>query len=85
MAHEFLVNGDNGAAAVLGATTITLDSSDRLLGRYVTPWLAAPNVTIGQAMLLAKQELAASGGASLYDVLVGWTVLGDPALVIDPQ
>ena len=84
MAHAFLVSGDTGAAAVMGATALTLASSEQTLGEHMMPRLAAPGMTLGQAMLEAKQQAAAGSGDQLKDVLYGWTLLGDPTLVIDP-
>jgi hypothetical protein len=85
MAHRFLVSGENGAAAVLGATTITYDTSERMLGHYLMPRLVEQGMTIGKAITKAKQELAATGdGSGLTDVILGWTLLGDPALVVQP-
>ena len=80
LVQSFLFSGDRGAAAVLGATTLTDSSSEQLLGALLTPRLAIPGMTIGQALLDAKRELAATNP----DVLVGWSLMGDPALVIEP-
>jgi hypothetical protein len=84
MGHKFLVSGENGAAAVMGATTLTLARSEKQLGTLLTPQLTAPGTTIGEAMLSAKQQLAASN-PELKDVILGWTLLGDPALQVTPQ
>jgi len=83
LAHAFLLSGDRGAAAVLGATTLTENRSDRLLGEALTPLLAEPGRTIGDAIVAAKQQLA-YGYPGLDDIQVGFTVLGDPALVVEP-
>ena len=83
LGHKFLLSGDRGAAAVLGASTLTQATSDLALGELLTPKLAQPGKTIGQAVLEAKQELAAREGP-LADVLAGWTILGDPALQVQP-
>jgi hypothetical protein len=40
-------------------------------------------MTIGQAIQDAKAQLATYRPGYL-DVLLGWTLLGDPALVIEP-
>jgi len=82
MAHRFLLSGDRGAAAVMGATTLTSGSSDSLLAGLVTPHLASPGMTIGDAIVTAKQQIGPEAGR--LDVLIGWTLLGDPALVIQP-
>jgi hypothetical protein len=39
-------------------------------------------VSIGDALVEAKRELAAQN-PGLRDVIVGWTLLGDPALVVN--
>lgn len=83
LGHQFLLAGNRGAAAVLGSTTITMAYSEEALGELMTPYLTAQGVSIGQAMLNAKQDLSQSQ-PYLLDVLLGWTILGDPALVIQP-
>jgi hypothetical protein len=83
MAHKFLASGDQGAAAVLGATTLTLSSSERMLGQLTIPRIVQPGVAIGDAIQAAKEEMAASR-PDLVDVLHGWVLLGDPALVVQP-
>jgi hypothetical protein len=84
LAHTFLLSGDRGAAAVLGASTLTLASSEHALGRRLIPYLAQPGMTLGEATQRAKEDLAATQPHRL-DVLLGWTLLGDPALVVSPQ
>lgn len=83
LAHEFMLNPNGGAAAVLGSTTLTSTSSDAALGMRLLPHLVQPGTTIGQALHLAKQELAATQ-PELTDVLLGWTLLGDPAALVQP-
>src|SRR6185503_6514936 len=80
MVQGFLFSGDRGAAAVLGATTLTDAGSERLLGNLLTPRLATPGVSIGKALRDAKVELA-KDHPDLSDVLLGWTLMGDPELV----
>ncbi len=83
LAHKLLLSGDRGAAAVLGAAVLTDSSSEEALGRLLTPRLVAPGVALGDAVQGAKVELAASG-RGMEDVILGWTLLGDPALVVEP-
>ena len=78
-----MLTGANGAAAVLGTTTLSLDSSQQALASLLTPKLVQPGLTMGEAIQQAKAELAASRPGAV-DVLLGWTLLGDPALVIQP-
>ena len=43
---------------------------------------AAPEVRMAEAVLAAKRELARTN-PDLADVLLGWTVLGDPAVQVE--
>jgi uncharacterized repeat protein (TIGR01451 family) len=81
LAHKFLLSGDRGAAAVMGATTLTFQTSEARLGKLMMGRLVTPGMTIGQAMLTAKQQMAQQYPGML-DALLGWTILGDPTLVI---
>ena len=83
LVQSLLVSGDRGAAAVLGSSTRTNSQSEAMLGQLLTPRLATPGMTIGQAMQAAKDELALTQ-PTLSDVLLGWTLMGDPTLVIQP-
>lgn len=83
LAHAFMLHEGGGAAAVLGASTITESTSDEALGKLLIPRLSQPGMTIGQAIQAAKDELAQTQ-PDLTDVLLGWTLLGDPALMVEP-
>jgi hypothetical protein len=83
LVQSFLFSGDQGAAAVLGASTLTDSESEDLLGQLLTPRLVTPGLSIGQALFQAKVELAKSH-PDLLDVLLGWSLMGDPALVVEP-
>jgi hypothetical protein len=83
LVQSFLFSGDHGAAAVLGSLSLTDSYSEELLGKLLMPRLVTPGMTMGQALLDAKQELALTH-PELLDVLLGWTIIGDPALVIEP-
>lgn len=82
LGNALLLNGDRGAAAVLGATTLTQARSEEMLGALVMPRIALPGTTIGEAVLGAKQQLATTH-PDLVDVLLGWTILGDPAIEVE--
>lgn len=84
LGHALMVAGDKGAAAVLGATALTDSESDIELGQRYLPRIVQPGATIGDALLAAKRDLAQQH-PDMRDVIVGWTILGDPALVIEPQ
>ena len=83
LVQSFLLSGDRGAAAVLGATTLADSNSEHLLGQLLTPRLTQPGMTLGQALQISKSELAQTH-PELLDVLLGWSLMGDPALVIEP-
>ncbi|RME43600.1 MAG: hypothetical protein D6791_15065, partial [Chloroflexi bacterium] len=83
LSAALLLSGDHGAAAVMGASTLTMASSEEALGRLVIPRLTQQGVTIGAAVQAAKAELSATQ-PDKADVLLGWTILGDPALMIEP-
>ncbi len=78
MAHRFLFNNDKGAVAVFGASALTSVKSEKALAQLILPELANTKQTIGQAMLKAKKQLALQG--DYRDVVIGWNLLGDPAL-----
>ncbi len=72
LVQKFLFSGDQGAAAVLGASTLTDLTSEELLGELLTPRLVTPGMSIGQALQDAKSELAQTH-PELLDVLLGWS------------
>ena len=80
--HTFLLSGLNGAALVTGSTTLTTASAEQSLGRIMMPQLVADGMRIGDAMRLAKNQLAQTSPTA-SDVLLGWTILGDPTIVIN--
>ena len=82
LAHEFMLNDLNGAAAVLGASTLTEASHEREMAKQVYPRMFETGVPIGRAILEAKLEHAEVYGDQL-DVILGWNLLGDPALVVE--
>jgi hypothetical protein len=78
LAHAFLLSGDRGAVSVFGSTSLTAIASHAALGRAVMPRLTAGS-TLGAAVIAAKRALALEGN-STRDVVIGTTILGDPAL-----
>jgi hypothetical protein len=83
LGHAFLLNGDRGAAAVLGASTLTEAPAEAALAGKLFAHLASPGVSLGEAILQAKRELAAEH-PEMTDVILGWQLLGDPLLKIVP-
>lgn len=80
---SLLFSGDKGAAAVLGAVTLTESRSEQLLGDLLTPRMVQPGVRMGDALQSSKADLVRTN-PELLDVLLGWTLMGDPTLVIQP-
>ncbi len=83
LGHVLMLSDDRGAAAVLGAATLTEATSERKLGREVFGRIGVAGKPIGLAVLEAKQALGGSE-PELLDVLWGWTLLGDPTLIVQP-
>ena len=67
---------------MLGAATLTEAPSERRLGRLLYARLGRPGTTLGAALVAAKRELA-EAEPDLVDVILGWTLLGDPTLTIE--
>ena len=83
LGHRLLLNEGRGAAAVLGAATLTEAPAEQKLGRRLFAQIGGQRQRLGKALIDAKKELAATDPQSL-DVLLGWTLLGDPTLVVEP-
>lgn len=82
MSDLFLVNGENGAATVLGASTLTSSIGERDLGVELNKRMYTEGVTIGDAVIQAKKALAEK--KNYPDIQLGWQIIGDPALMVDP-
>lgn len=81
MAHEWLRLKDKGAVAVMGATTLTDAGTEEELAQELFVHVAAGK-TIGQAVNLAKTELAGRySSQGVRELLKGFIILGDPAIV----
>ncbi|RBP51020.1 C25 family cysteine peptidase [Arenicella xantha] len=77
-----LLSGENGAASVMGASTLTSSVGERALGIELNKRMYLKGMTIGEAMIQAKQALAQY--SDFPAVQLGWHLLGDPALKINP-
>ncbi len=78
MAHAFMLNSNGGAAAVLGASTLTRADAERGLAQRVLQNLTTHGMSLGEAVLQAKRDWAVDHPEDL-DVILGWNILGDPA------
>ncbi len=83
LVQSLMLSGDKGAAVVLGATSLAEAESEELLGRLLLPRLVTPGMTVGEALREAKLELAQTH-PEMLDVLLGFTLMGDPATIIQP-
>ncbi len=83
LAEVLLVGGETGAATVLGATGLTSSAGERLLGIELNKRMYNEGKTIGDAVIEAKQALAQID-SSADDILIGYQILGDPALIVNP-
>ena len=83
LVQSLLFSGDQGAVSVLGASTLTDSKSEELLADLLTPRMVTPGIPIGLALRDAKIELALTH-PELLDVLLGWSLMGDPALTVTP-
>ena len=83
MGHQFLLNSGGGAAAVLGSATLTEAASAEELSNRLAPLVALPGMTLGDALTAAKQRVG-ENAPEMLDVLLGWSLLGDPAIVVEP-
>jgi len=81
MGHRFMMEGEQGAVAVMGASTLTNANSERQLAQLVFARLANGE-RLGDAVTNAKQEYAVDNPNDL-DVLLGWTILGLPDLLVN--
>jgi len=80
MGHRFMMEGDQGAVGVLGATTLTSARNEKQLAEKFYKYIQSGN-TIGEAMMNAKSDLAQTNPNAL-DVILGWTLLGFPELAL---
>ncbi len=83
---KLLLGGEQGAAAVLGSVALTEDVNGNRFGLALTRRLAVSGKRLGDAVAEAKRTFVLEGqpDSDLRDVLLGWTLLGDPALQVAP-
>ena len=82
MGDRFMLDGEHGAVSVLGASSLTTAEGERGLGVELNKLMFIDGMTIGDALISAKQALAEKGDHR--DIQLAWQILGDPALVINP-
>ncbi len=84
MAHAFLLGGGKpgAAAAVLGASGLVEADQEAALGKKLSLSLSEPGITLGEAVLKAKQSLLVEHPA-YRRVVQSWSLLGDPGQVVE--
>ncbi len=79
IAHQLLLSGDRGAAAIHGATTLSgYTSNEAFLQRATGAMMSGKSV--GEGVQMARQALQ----GSYQDVVTNWALLGDPSLFVQP-
>ena len=78
-----MLNGSNGAATVLGASTLTQADTERGLANFLYQKMFEPGKPLGEAVIEAKQAYSTIN-PSAEDVFLGWQILGDPAIEMEP-
>ncbi len=58
LGHEFMLSGNRGAAAVLGASTLTEAPAEAEMGKALFNYLPQQGMTLGEAILRAKRDVA---------------------------
>lgn len=82
MAQALLLSPQRGASAVFGASVLMEQRSHERMTAALSPRLQ-PGLRIGDAILEAKRELAGDlDNPADVDLLIGQTLLGDPAQIL---
>lgn len=90
LAQSLLFSGEQGAAAIMGSPTSTGRYPEQVMALLFSPLVAQPGLSLGMAIQQAKTQYvdyANNSGmtpAERADILLTWTLMGDPALVIQP-
>lgn len=83
LGHEFMLAGKQGAAFVVGASTLTNAGQESYFSKSFHRLVLENDETIGSAMIKAKQEFAnRNRGLQHKDILWGINILGDPLIKV---
>ena len=80
LSHGLLLSGTQGAAVVIGASSLTNAVTEEQFAGLIQAQLISVDTTVGAAMVNAKRELADENGVVDLDILWSVTLLGDPEL-----
>jgi hypothetical protein len=82
LAEAMLWQPQAGAVAVLAPTSLTLPTDQSFLSRsLIEALLEQPGLTLGEALLFARQQISSENISSL-DVMETFLLFGDPALSV---
>ena len=84
ISHNFLINKDHGAAAVMGSSSLSFRNNQKAYMGYFSAELASldDDLRIGDVIQNSKLKLSEEH-PDYYGVLLGWTLLGDPSMPIN--
>ena len=78
LGHEFMLSGYNGAAFVIGASTLTDANDEAYFSSLFNQNILSEDDSIGSALINAKREFYSSNNHLHKDILWGISILGDP-------
>ena len=80
MSHGLMLAGEQGAAIVIGSSTLTNARAEARFSVLLQNELLKPNIMFGEALISAKQTYYSETGLVYKGILLGVTLLGDPLL-----
>jgi len=82
LGHEFMLSGYNGAAFVIGASTLTDANDEAYFSSLFNQNILAEENSIGSALITAKRDFYSINNSLHKDILWGISILGDPLTTI---
>ncbi len=79
LAHRMLLADDNAAVAISSAAVLAIEAHNKEFVRRLLIELTQNNRSIGDSVMLVKQDLAATS-SDYADIVTSWTTLADPTL-----
>ena len=83
LGHAFMLSENKGAAFVIGASTLTNAGEESRFASLFNIYMLADDLTIGDALSLAKREYANESNTVHKDILWGISLLGDPVIKLN--
>ncbi len=82
MSHGLMLAGEQGAAIVVGSSTLTDAAAEAEFAALFQSEIMESKQSYGEAFIQAKKQFAENGGSEFKDILWGVTLLGDPLLAL---